>query len=127
MSKVTGNCVVAWSLRPYCGYDYSEWLMLPSRDARVINENETDYSGDAFITYDDGRIYNGDVFDGRPDGAGVMKLLDGRIISALWLDGEPLESMIVTWPNGSRLCNWKAFLWYAAWKRVGLFSGWQLL
>ena len=24
---------------PYCGYDYSEWLMLPSRDARVINEN----------------------------------------------------------------------------------------
>lgn len=27
---------------PYCGYDYSEWLMLPSRDARVINENETD-------------------------------------------------------------------------------------
>ncbi|MDY5883818.1 MAG: hypothetical protein SPJ65_10940 [Roseburia sp.] len=87
---------------PYCGYDYSEWLMLPSRDARVINENETDYSGDAFITYDDGRVYNGDVFEGIPDGAGVMKLLDGRIISALWLDGEPLESMIVYMPNGSR-------------------------
>ncbi|MEQ8486238.1 MAG: hypothetical protein RIB46_17905 [Pseudomonadales bacterium] len=63
-------------------------LTLPSGRSLPVDPDQLTYTGTARIAWPDGRVYDGQLADGLPDGVGVETLPDGTRYQGQWQAGK---------------------------------------